>query len=79
MSLLLLEGGFAYTDSTGKEGAMEQGSVERMQAGGGVWHAGRNGRNRILGSNYGWRCHQNWKMLQLPAAAERKNVVEPQH
>jgi redox-sensitive bicupin YhaK (pirin superfamily) len=36
----LLDGGFAYRDSTGKSGILERGSVEWMQAGGGVWHGG---------------------------------------
>lgn len=36
----LLEGGVAYRDSTGKSGILEQGSIEWMQAGGGVWHGG---------------------------------------
>jgi len=37
---LLLAGGFRYEDSTGAAGRLEAGSVEWMQAGGGVWHTG---------------------------------------
>src|SRR5258706_7634288 len=36
----LLEGSFIYGDSTGKSGTLRAGSVEWMQAGGGVWHGG---------------------------------------
>ncbi len=46
---LLLEGGFAYEDSTGAKGTMGQGSVEWMQAGGGVWHTGNGIGPRIKG------------------------------
>ena len=36
----LLRGSIRYADSTGKSGVLQEGSVEWMQAGGGVWHAG---------------------------------------
>jgi redox-sensitive bicupin YhaK (pirin superfamily) len=36
----LLEGSVGYRDSTGKTGTLTPGSVEWMQAGGGVWHGG---------------------------------------
>jgi redox-sensitive bicupin YhaK (pirin superfamily) len=36
----LLEGSLVYGDSTGKSGMLHAGSVEWMQAGGGVWHGG---------------------------------------
>jgi redox-sensitive bicupin YhaK (pirin superfamily) len=36
----LLEGSLVYGDSTGKSGTLIRGSVEWMQAGGGVWHGG---------------------------------------
>src|ERR1700733_9162934 len=36
----LLEGRVRYADTTGKSGVLERGSVEWMQAGGGVWHWG---------------------------------------
>jgi redox-sensitive bicupin YhaK (pirin superfamily) len=36
----LLEGSVGYRDSTGKSGTLRAGSVEWMQAGGGVWHGG---------------------------------------
>jgi redox-sensitive bicupin YhaK (pirin superfamily) len=38
---LMLEGGFGYEDSTGGAGRLAAGSVEWMQAGGGVWHTSR--------------------------------------
>jgi redox-sensitive bicupin YhaK (pirin superfamily) len=36
----LLRGSLRYGDSTGKSGTLHAGSVEWMQAGGGVWHGG---------------------------------------
>jgi len=36
----LLEGSLVYGDSTGASGTLSSGSVEWMQAGGGVWHGG---------------------------------------
>ena len=36
----LLQGSVGYRDSTGKSGTLRAGSVEWMQAGGGVWHGG---------------------------------------
>ena len=58
---LLLEGGFAYEDSTGAKGTMNEGSVEWMQAGDGVWHTGHGTGRRIRG-------YQLW--IALPAALE---------
>lgn len=46
---LMLEGGAAYEDSTGATGTMDAGSVEWMQAGGGVWHVGKGIGDRIKG------------------------------
>lgn len=46
---LLLEGGFEYEDSTGATGTVGAGSVEWMQAGGGVWHTGKGTGERIKG------------------------------
>ena len=39
----LLQGSVDYRDSTGKSGRLSPGSVEWMQAGGGVWHGGTMG------------------------------------
>jgi redox-sensitive bicupin YhaK (pirin superfamily) len=39
----LLDGSLAYADSTGKHGRLQPGSIEYMQAGGGVWHTGKPG------------------------------------
>ncbi len=36
----LLQGSVTYRDSTGKSGRLPPGSIEWMQAGGGVWHGG---------------------------------------
>jgi redox-sensitive bicupin YhaK (pirin superfamily) len=60
----LLEGSFDYRDSTGKSGQLSPGSVEWMQAGGGVWHGGdpRPGE-RIRG-------YQLW--VALPPALEHR-------
>lgn len=58
----LLEGASTYGDATGKSGRMEAGSLEWMQAGGGVWHWGSpEPGKRILG-------YQLW--VALPAALE---------
>lgn len=46
---LTLKGGFSYEDSTGAHGTIEEGGVEWMQAGGGVWHAGRAVGEKIKG------------------------------
>lgn len=37
---VMLEGQVSYEDSTGASGVLEEGGVEWMQAGNGVWHAG---------------------------------------
>lgn len=58
----LLEGGLRYHDSTGKSGRLPPGSVEWMQAGGGVWHGG----NPEPGARV--RGYQLW--VALPAALE---------
>ncbi len=57
----LLEGAFDYEDSTGKSGRLNPGSVEYMQAGGGVWHGGRVAATRVRG-------FQLW--IALPPALE---------
>src|SRR5580704_7855370 len=56
----LLEGSVDYRDSTGKSGRLSPGSVEWMQAGGGVWHGG----DMVPGE--GIRGYQLW--VALPAA-----------
>jgi redox-sensitive bicupin YhaK (pirin superfamily) len=58
----LLEGSVAYRDSTGKSGTLSPGSVEWMQAGGGVWHGG----DLVPGARI--RGYQLW--VALPAALE---------
>jgi redox-sensitive bicupin YhaK (pirin superfamily) len=58
---LLLDGGFAYEDSTGASGTMDTGAVEWMQAGAGVWHTGQGVGKRIKG-------YQLW--VALPAELE---------
>jgi redox-sensitive bicupin YhaK (pirin superfamily) len=63
---LLLEGGFAYEDSTGGKGVMGQGAVEWMQAGGGVWHTGNSVGKHIKG-------YQLW--VALPPALENSPPV----
>lgn len=57
----LLEGAMTYADSTGAAGRLQQGSVEYMQAGGGVWHTGKAEGTKVRG-------FQLW--LALPAALE---------
>ena len=57
----LLEGAMTYADSTGASGRLQQGSVEYMQAGGGVWHTGKPEGTKVRG-------FQLW--LALPADLE---------
>jgi len=56
----LLEGSLLYGDSTGKSGRLSSGSVEWMQAGGGVWHGGTPLRGQRL------RGFQLWVALSPP-------------
>lgn len=58
----LLQGSLVYGDSTGKSGTLNSGSVEWMQAGGGVWHGGTPLRGQPL------RGFQLW--VALPPALE---------
>jgi redox-sensitive bicupin YhaK (pirin superfamily) len=58
---VLLEGALAYEDSTGAAGTLGEGSVEWMQAGGGVWHTGHCAGERMRG-------FQLW--VALPPALE---------
>jgi redox-sensitive bicupin YhaK (pirin superfamily) len=58
----LLEGSVDYRDSTGKSGRLSPGSVEWMQAGGGVWHGGA----MVPGERI--RGYQLW--VALPASLE---------
>jgi len=58
----LLQGSLVYGDSTGKSGTLSSGSVEWMQAGGGVWHGGTPLRGKPL------RGFQLW--VALPPALE---------
>jgi redox-sensitive bicupin YhaK (pirin superfamily) len=58
----LLEGSVGYRDSTGKSGTLRAGSIEWMQAGGGVWHGGD------LRPGEPVRGYQLW--LALPASLE---------
>lgn len=44
----LLRGGITYADTTGKSGRLEEGSVEWMRAGGGVWHWGAPHRGQAV-------------------------------
>lgn len=58
----LLQGSLVYGDSTGKSGTLNSGSVEWMQAAGGVWHGGTPLRGQPL------RGFQLW--VALPPALE---------
>jgi redox-sensitive bicupin YhaK (pirin superfamily) len=58
----LLQGSVDYRDSTGKSGRLSPGSIEWMQAGGGVWHGG------ALVPGEGIRGYQLW--VALPASLE---------
>lgn len=56
----LLQGSVGYRDSTGKSGTLRAGSVEWMQAGGGVWHGGH------LRPGEPVRGYQLWVALPAP-------------
>jgi redox-sensitive bicupin YhaK (pirin superfamily) len=58
----LLQGSVGYRDSTGKSGTLRTGSVEWMQAGGGVWHGGDMQPGEPI------RGYQLW--VALPASLE---------
>jgi redox-sensitive bicupin YhaK (pirin superfamily) len=58
----LLQGNVGYRDSTGKSGTLRAGSIEWMQAGGGVWHGGD------LRPGEPVRGYQLW--VALPASLE---------
>jgi redox-sensitive bicupin YhaK (pirin superfamily) len=58
----LLQGSLVYGDSTGKFGPLSSGSVDWMQAGGGVWHGGTPLHGQPL------RGFQLW--VALPPARE---------
>jgi redox-sensitive bicupin YhaK (pirin superfamily) len=60
----LIQGSFDYGDSTGKSGTLQAGSVEWMQAGGGVWHWGAPHPNEPV------RGYQLW--IALPQALEHE-------
>jgi redox-sensitive bicupin YhaK (pirin superfamily) len=58
----LLQGNVGYRDSTGKSGTLRAGSIEWMQAGGGVWHGGDMRPGEPV------RGYQLW--VALPASLE---------
>jgi redox-sensitive bicupin YhaK (pirin superfamily) len=58
----LLQGSLVYGDSTGASGTLSSGSVEWMQAGGGVWHGGTPVSGQPL------RGFQLW--MALPSSLE---------
>ena len=59
---VVLQGGMAYEDTTGKSGQVIEGGLEWMKAGNGVWHDGGPLEGRPL------RAFQLW--VALPAAEE---------
>ncbi len=69
----LLQGSVDYRDSTGKSGRLSPGSIEWMQAGGGVWH----GADLVPGERV--RGYQLW--VALPESLEhrpaRSEYLEP--
>src|SRR2546430_2725336 len=44
---VMLEGAVRFAETTGKDGVLTAGSVEYMQAGGGVWHTGAPEPGRV--------------------------------
>jgi redox-sensitive bicupin YhaK (pirin superfamily) len=63
----LLQGRVDYRDSTGKSGRLSPGSIEWMQAGGGVWHGG----DLVPGEKI--RGYQLW--VALPASLEHQPAL----
>jgi redox-sensitive bicupin YhaK (pirin superfamily) len=63
----LLQGSVDYRDSTGKSGRLSPGSIEWMQAGGGVWHGG----DLVAGEKI--RGYQLW--VALPASLEQSPAL----
>src|SRR5215831_21320106 len=59
---VVLDGGFAYEDTTGKRGEVAAGGLEWMKAGNGVWHDGAPIKREPL------RVFQLW--LALPPSLE---------
>jgi len=68
-----LEGSMTYGDTTGKRGAMSEGSVEWMLAGSGVWHAGEAAPGKVM------RGYQLWVALppELELAPAQSLYLEP--
>ena len=73
---VLFEGNVEYEDSTGKSGQLTAGTVEWMQAGGGVWHSA--GSSKHLSGRL--RGFQLWLALpaQLENAAPESLYIEPE-
>ncbi len=69
----LLQGNLDYWDSTGKSGRLPPGSIEWMQAGGGVWHGG----SMVPGETI--RGYQLWVALpeSLEHAPPLSQYLEP--
>jgi redox-sensitive bicupin YhaK (pirin superfamily) len=63
----LLQGSVDYRDSTGKSGRLSPGSIEWMQAGGGVWH----GADLVPGERI--RGYQLW--VALPESLEHRPAL----
>jgi redox-sensitive bicupin YhaK (pirin superfamily) len=63
----LLQGSVDYRDSTGKSGRLSPGSIEWMQAGGGVWHGGAPAPGERV------RGYQLW--VALPASLEQRPAL----
>lgn len=70
----LLAGTLAYEDSTGKSGVLSEGSIEYMQAGGGVWHGGKPGSAGKV------RGFQLWLALppELELAPAESHYIAPE-
>lgn len=70
---LFLDGSMTYADTTGKAGALTEGAVEWMRAGGGVWHAGEPGQGEPM------RGYQLWLALppELELAPAESLYLEP--
>ena len=70
---LFLNGSMTYADTTGKAGALTEGAVEWMRAGGGVWHTGEPGQGEPI------RGYQLWLALppELELAPAESLYLEP--
>ena len=73
----LLEGTTDYEDSTGKSGTLHPGSVEWMQAGGGVWHGGTPSQGKPIRGYQLWvALHEELELAPAKSQYFDNNILE---